>query len=90
MSRVDAGFAADHLLIFDVEPRPGVRTSEPIGDAGQRVREALATTGGVVSASWGSATTLGLDASRRGMTVVTGQVVRHWESASPIGEGKER
>ncbi|MEO7963394.1 MAG: ABC transporter permease [Gemmatimonadaceae bacterium] len=69
MSRVDTGFAADHLLIFDVEPRPGVRTSEPIGDVGQRVREALANTGGVVSASWGSATPLGLDASRRGMTV---------------------
>lgn len=68
-SHVDTGFATDHLLLFDVAVRPGAKSAEPERDVAERVRRALTTTSGVVAASWGSASPLALDASRRAIDI---------------------
>jgi predicted permease len=64
-SQIDPGFAPDHLLLVDVEPRPDLQgPTDEAGVAAQLQRQ-IGGLPGVTSVSWGSTSPLALGSSRR-------------------------
>ncbi len=68
-TRIDPGFATSGVLLFDATPRPDVAAPAAASVAGERIQRQLSGLPGVQGVSWGSATPLGIDGSRRGITI---------------------
>ena len=66
---IDPGFATDHLLLFDAEPRPDVREPGERNTVLEELRAQVASLPGVTGVTWGSHVPMGLGASRRNISV---------------------
>ena len=66
---IDTGFSPDNVLLFNVGPRPDLRTPVDYAVAGERIQRQLAALPGVTSVSWGMLAPLGLESSRRSIQI---------------------
>ncbi|MFN8572194.1 MAG: ABC transporter permease [Gemmatimonadaceae bacterium] len=66
---IDPGFATTGTLLFDASPRPDRAASSSTSRFGEQMQRQLSALAGVKGVSWGSSTPLGLDGSRRGVTI---------------------